>query len=453
MERKIVKQFAKKSSGLVCSMIFVLFASAELIATIIHALLARILLLVFEGKHLMKLVLFNIFTLLVLFASSASGQVLTITDSVFDSNTGAFSVTGTQGADSIVITVTKDNIVEVGDVESGVNAGDVRTIFVDGLAGDDSIDLSGVLQSRFTSISTTEGAITMEGGAGNDTICGSPGNDSIFGGSGGGVSIVGDVDLNGVVDSLDISPFINSLASGVFQFEADINRDGEVNFGDVRPFLQLQLALDLLVDGDDILIGGAGSDVISGGAGDDTLFGGSEGGDSIVGDVDLNGVVDSLDISPFIDLLGSGVFQFEADINGDGEVNFGDVSPFLQLLLAVDVLVDGDDILKGGAGADVISGGAGDDTLFGFRPAAGDVNRDGEVDFFDVSPFVSVFGAGSFQLEADINGDGEVNSEDASLFVDLLFDAQLVSLMNDGAADELNGGTGNDTLVDDGSPE
>ena len=122
MERKIVKQFAKKSSGLVCSMIFVLFASAELIATIIHALLARILLLVFEGKHLMKLVLFNIFTLLVLFASSASGQVLTITDSVFDSNTGAFSVTGTQGADSIVITVTKDNIVEVGDVESGVNA-------------------------------------------------------------------------------------------------------------------------------------------------------------------------------------------------------------------------------------------------------------------------------------------------------------------------------------------
>ena len=256
-----------------------------------------------------------------------------------------------------------------------------------------------------------------------------------------------------MVDSLDISPFINSLGSGGFQFEADVNGDGEVNFGDVSPFLQLQLAPEVLVDGDDILIGGAGSDVISGGAGDDTLFGGSEGGDSIVGDVDLNGVVDSLDISPFIDLLGSGVFRFEADINGDGEVNFGDVSPFLELQLAVDVLVDGDDILKGGAGADVISGGAGDDTLFGFRPAAGDVNRDGEVDFFDVSPFVSVFGAGSFQLEADINGDGEVNSEDASLFVDLLFDAQLVSLMNDGAADELNGGTGNDTLVDDGSPE
>ena len=152
-------------------------------------------------------------------------------------------------------------------------------------------------------------------------------------------------------------------------------------------------------------------------------------------------------------MLGSGVFQFEADINGDGEVNFGDVSPFLELQLAVDVLVDGDDILKGGAGSDVISGGTGDDTLFGFRPAVGDVNRDGEVDFFDVSPFVSVFGAGSFQLEADINGDGEVNAEDASPFLDLLSGAQTVSLMNDGAADELNGGTGNDTLVDDVSPE
>ena len=309
----------------------------------------------------MKIVLFKILTLLVLVASPASGQVLTVTDSAFDSSTGAFSVTGTQGADSIVITVTEDNIVEVGDVESGVNAGDVRTIFVDGLAGDDSIDLSGVLPSRFTSISATEGAITMEGGAGNDTICGSPGNDSIFGGSEGGVSIVGDVDLNGVVDSLDISPFINSL--------------------------------------------------------------------------------------------GSGGFQFEADVNGDGEVNFGDVSPFLQLQLAPEVLVDGDDILIGGAGADEISGGVGDDTLFGFRPAAGDVNRDGEVDFFDVSPFVSVFGAGSFQLEADINGDGEVNAEDASPFLDLLSGAQTVSLMNDGAADELNGGTGNDTLVDDVSPE
>ena len=89
-------------------------------------------------------------------------------------------------------------------------------------------------------------------------------------------------------------------------------------------------------------------------------------------------------------MLGSGVFRFEADINGDGEVNLGDVRPFLELQLALDLLVDGDDILKGGAGSDVISGGTGDDTLFGFRPAVGDVNRDGEVDFFDVSPFVSV---------------------------------------------------------------
>ena len=40
MERKIVKQFAKKSSGLVCSMIFVLFALAELIATMIYCTVA-----------------------------------------------------------------------------------------------------------------------------------------------------------------------------------------------------------------------------------------------------------------------------------------------------------------------------------------------------------------------------------------------------------------------------
>ena len=50
----------------------------------------------------------------------------------------------------------------------------------------------------------------------------------------------------------------------------------------------------------------------------------------------------------------------------------------------------------------------------------GDVNRDGTVDFFDISPFISVLSAGSFQAEADINGDGMVDFFDISPFIGLL---------------------------------
>ena len=156
----------------------------------------------------MKKVLFKIGTLLVLLSSTASGQEL-ITDSMFNSGTGAFSVTGTEGADHIVITVAGNNEIEVGNAASGVFADTVSTIFVDGLAGNDRIDLSGVLSTNFSSVSMNEGAITIEGGAGNDTINGSGLDDTIEGGAGDdnidggpgddlifGDQIVGDIDLS-----------------------------------------------------------------------------------------------------------------------------------------------------------------------------------------------------------------------------------------------------------------
>ena len=53
------------------------------------------------------------------------------------------------------------------------------------------------------------------------------------------VGLLGDVNLSGAVDFLDISPFIGLLTTGTFQFEADINGDGEVNFLDISPFIQI----------------------------------------------------------------------------------------------------------------------------------------------------------------------------------------------------------------------
>ena len=50
----------------------------------------------------------------------------------------------------------------------------------------------------------------------------------------------------------------------------------------------------------------------------------------------------------------------------------------------------------------------------------GDVNRDGVVDFFDISPFITVLSGGEFQLEADMDQNGSVNFFDISPFITAL---------------------------------
>ncbi|MEM9412710.1 MAG: glycosyl hydrolase, partial [Planctomycetota bacterium] len=51
--------------------------------------------------------------------------------------------------------------------------------------------------------------------------------------------IIGDVNQDGQVDLLDISPLISLLSAGNFQLEADVNEDGLVNLLDVDPFVEL----------------------------------------------------------------------------------------------------------------------------------------------------------------------------------------------------------------------
>lgn len=51
--------------------------------------------------------------------------------------------------------------------------------------------------------------------------------------------LLGDVNLDGAVNLLDVDPFIDRLSTGTFQAEADINQDGQVNLLDVGPFIEL----------------------------------------------------------------------------------------------------------------------------------------------------------------------------------------------------------------------
>ena len=50
----------------------------------------------------------------------------------------------------------------------------------------------------------------------------------------------------------------------------------------------------------------------------------------------------------------------------------------------------------------------------------GDLNRDGAVNFSDISQFISVLIAGTFQVEADVNESGVVDFADIATFIDLL---------------------------------
>lgn len=52
----------------------------------------------------------------------------------------------------------------------------------------------------------------------------------------------GDVDLDGVVNFLDINPFIGVLSTNGFQAEADANCDNAVNFLDIAPFIAILAA-------------------------------------------------------------------------------------------------------------------------------------------------------------------------------------------------------------------
>lgn len=69
------------------------------------------------------------------------------------------------------------------------------------------------------------------------------GNFSLTGGFWAGTGdsgiLLGDVNLDGFVNLLDVAPFVDRISTGTYQAEADINQDGNVNLLDVQPFVDL----------------------------------------------------------------------------------------------------------------------------------------------------------------------------------------------------------------------
>ena len=55
----------------------------------------------------------------------------------------------------------------------------------------------------------------------------------------GGPCLLGDVNLDGVVDFFDIQPFIDALSMQGFQCEADVDENMMVDFFDIQPFINI----------------------------------------------------------------------------------------------------------------------------------------------------------------------------------------------------------------------
>ena len=95
---------------------------------------------------------------------------------------------------------------------------------------------------------TPDGRVVVENGTGSFSIFVDNGHQPLGGDSNGGSGvalsdyqelILGDVNGDGVVNLLDVAPFVTALSNGTYSMEADINIDGVVNLLDVNPFIDI----------------------------------------------------------------------------------------------------------------------------------------------------------------------------------------------------------------------
>lgn len=316
--------------------------------------------------------------------------------------------------DSIVVRTNPVDGVSLQVIENGVQSttlgnvavADITSINIRGGSGPNTIDLSGVTSTDFTSLTSVSvtggdgddtitgtadlgdsilagdgndtvtvgiGATFVDGGDGHDTITAGDGDDTIEGGDGHDLIMAG-----GGSDSVRAGDG-NDTVSGE-------DGDDTIDAGDGGDLINGNAGLDVINGGfgDDMLMGDSDDDTIFGGAGRDTI-GGGDGDDSLVG----NSQNDVINGEAGDDSISAG--------SGNDSVSGGTGDDFINGQAGVDTLSgdDGDDLALGGGGDDSVSGGEGDDTLIG-NGGSDTLLGDNGIDSL-------VGGAGSDRLEADSN--------------------------------------------------
>ena len=249
---------------------------------------------------------------------------------------------------------------------------------VNGLAGNDTIDASGLKAGQVN--------LTINGGDGDDMITGSEGNDLVIGGRGNDVASMGAGDDTFVWNPGDGSDTVEGQAGNdTLLFNgANIseNIDISANGTHARLFRDVaNITMDLNgVETVDVnALGGADTITVNDLSGTDVKqvnldLGGADGqadtviinatnGDDVITITNDNGVVTVSGLATTVNISG-----FEANdrivINGLGGDDVIEASGLSGMLLTADG-GDGDDVLIGSAGNDTLLGGAGDDVLIG----------------------------------------------------------------------------------------
>jgi Ca2+-binding RTX toxin-like protein len=295
---------------------------------------------------------------------------------------GEDSLTGGLGDDTLNGGDGTDRVVETADVNFTLTDGLLVNLGTDVLLSIEEASLTGGAGANILDASAFTGAVTLTGGAGNDSLVGGSGNDSLLGGLGddsltGGL---GDDTLDGgtgtdrVIETADVNfTLTNGMLLGLGTDtllsieEASLTGGTSANTLNASGFtgpvtLAGGAGNDSLVggSGNDSLLGGTGNDSLTGGLGDDTLNGG-DGTDTLIeaGDVDFV-LTDTSLVGLGTDTL---ISLEQAQLTGGAGNNTLDAAAFTG-----PVTLDGgagDDSLVGGAGTDSLLGGLGDDSLTG----------------------------------------------------------------------------------------
>ena len=297
------------------------------------------------------------------------------------------TVNGTAGADNILVATSVSGGVKIGGLAARVNitgAEPTDTLTVNALAGNDTIDASGLQAGAITLTENGgDGDDLLIGSQGDDLLIGARGNDTILGGAGNDTFVWNPGDGSDTLEGqggddtmqfngANVNENINITANGsrvrftrdVANIVMDINGIENINFKALGGTDTINVG-DLT--GTDVTA--VNLDLSSNGAGDGAA-------DTVI----VNGTGDADTIQVFGDATGVAVLGLQAQINITGAEPTND-SLVVQAQAGDDVIDatalapatiqltenggDGDDVLIGSTGRDTLLGGNGDDILFG----------------------------------------------------------------------------------------
>jgi Ca2+-binding RTX toxin-like protein len=254
------------------------------------------------------------------------------------------------------------------------------------------------------------GANILKGLAGADMLEGGAGADIIDGGAG-----------------WDTARYIRSGAAVQINLGTNVNTGGDAE-GDLLYGIEAIYASAY----DDTLVGGAGNDVLNGGWGNDTISGGA-GNDILKGaagndTADYSASVQGVRVDLLIGTATGG------DAQGDTLIDIENVTGSDQVFQADWLWGDnGDNVLRGLAGADMLEGGAGADIIEG---GAG----------WDTARYIRSGAAVQINLATNVNTGGDAEGDLLYRIEAIYASAYDDTLVGGAGNDVLNGGWGNDTI-------